>query len=1178
MRAITASAIVIVFAFLIIASFMASGGAAAQTDCGIQLLTSNAVQGSWTSDCTSQYRQDSYARSYSLRLTEPAEVTITLESEADPYLFLHTEQGDFIDENDDIDLDVRNYNSRIIASLSAGSYTIEATTYLERVTGDFTLTIEGIDLTASDDNDRAALTALYHATDGDEWYDNTNWLSDAPLDEWYGLTTDEDGGVTRLHLEQNNLEGEIPPELGNLANLQTLNLGNNDLSGELPGELGRLTNLTYLDFWGNELTGEIPPELGNLTYLATLYLLANELTGEIPAELGELTRLRVLHLGENQLTGSIPPQLGNLPSLGSLMLFENELTGEMPPELGNLSNLTELHLYENELTGQIPVTLGNLTDLTELHLRDNNLTGEIPPELGNLTRLRYIFLMNNNLTGQMPGELGNLSNLGSLGLASNNLTGEIPPELADVKTLRALWIRDNDLTAESFLPRLGELTNLTHLDIGGNQIRGADVLSHIAELPELWELGLHDSQLTTEELSPYLSVLSNIRRLKLSDNLLTGDQMLTLFAEFDNLDHLDFGNNQLTGEIPVEWASEDDIFYLDINSNLLTGPVHPELGDLEDLEYLGLSNNHLTGELPDSLMYLNDLETFHFHNNAGLCAPTDATFQAWLQSVINVQGPNCAAAEPPTPEPTPTPSPTPVPTPTPMPGNPIPEGCTLQSIVGSDSTIDDAWTSECVSQNRVENGEHYAKFFGFTVDRTSSIDITLVSRTDTYMFLLDEYGRVVEEDDDDDEDVFDLRSRSSGIRITLDPGNYIVEATTYANEVTDDFTLTIANPDITALRALYHATNGANWTNNDNWLTDAPLSEWYGVTTNDEGSVTVIYLIGNNLVGTIPAELGGMHNLEGLYLARNQLSGAIPPVLGNLRNLETLMLFRNELSGAIPPELGSLANLEELHLGRNQLSGHIPITLGNLQSLTRLHLTVNELSGVIPASLGNLTELRQLSIASNNLSGPIPSDIADLPNLTHIYLWGNNLLAGRFVNSLDRMTELRFLDIGGNNIDGEDVFAELSALHNLTGLGLHDSNITDDHLSAYMDDLQALDLEFLNLSGNNLADLQTLVDLSEIETIQRLAIHGNDLSGELPRTMTRLTLMRLFYFHANPGLCAPADDEFQDWLRGIRDVLGDTCAGSSPTDAPAQQSSGDEFDAMMSTSGEAEDNNSLLSH
>ena len=44
--------------------------------------------------------------------------------------------------------------------------------------------------------------------------------------------------------------------------------------------------------------------------------------------------------------------------------------------------------------------------------------------------------------------------------------------------------------------------------------------------------------------------------------------------------------------------------------------------------------------------------------------------------------------------------------------------------------------------------------------------------------------------------------------------------------------------------------------------------------------------------------------------------------------------------------------------------------------------------------------------------------------------------------------------------------------------------------------------------------------------------------------MTDLTLMRLFYFHNNDDLCAPADKDFQDWLTGIADVRGDTCAAS----------------------------------
>ena len=525
-----------------------------------------------------------------------------------------------------------------------------------------------------------------------------------------------------------------------------------------------------------------------------------------------------------------------------------------------------------------------------------------------------------------------------------------------------------------------------------------------------------------------------------------------------------------------------------------------------------------------------------------------------------------------------TPEPPDPPTPDPTPGDPtspIPAGCTLQNF--SSTSVDDSWSSDCISQNRTANGTHYAKFFSFSVSRSATYDLTLESRTDTYLILLDDEGDIIDENDDYDDSVFDLRSRSSGIRIPLDSGDYTVEATTYAGTATGDFTLTIIRPELAALHALYNATGGANWTNSGNWLSDAPLSDWHGIKTDDDGRVTEIYLIGNNLDGEIPAALGKLNHLEGLYLARNDLSGSIPTELGNLSSLRTLMLFDNELTGAIPHQLGNLGYLEEIHLGRNQLSGRIPTQLGNLENLRRLHLTVNELSGSIPVSLGNLTNLQQLSIAANDLTGSIPAEIADLTELTHIYLWGNDLFASSFISNLDNLTNLQWLDIGGNQLDGADVLPKISSLTKLTGLGLHDSGLTDDDLQDHMADLRALDLEFLNISGNDLSDPQTLVGLSRITTIQRLAINDNDFSGDLPSTMTRLTFMLLFYFHDNAGLCAPADDDFQDWLRGspeVRehlhggypDVRGDTCTSGSPAQAPAPASSqSDQFAALLST-------------
>ena len=230
--------------------------------------------------------------------------------------------------------------------------------------------------TGTPEGDRAALIALYNATGGPNWLINNNWLSDVPISEWSGVTTDDNGRVTGLSLTDNGLTGEIPPELG------------------------RLSNLTELVLYGNQLTGEIPPELGGLSNLTLLHLGLNQLTGEIPPELGGLSNLTVLGLHLNQLTGEIPPELGRLSNLTGLWLYGNQLTGEIPPELGGLSNLTYLALDGNGLTGEIPPELGGLSNLTRLWLHGNQLTGEIPPELGGLSNLTRLALWRQRVDGR----------------------------------------------------------------------------------------------------------------------------------------------------------------------------------------------------------------------------------------------------------------------------------------------------------------------------------------------------------------------------------------------------------------------------------------------------------------------------------------------------------------------------------------------------------------------------------------------------------------------------------------------------------------------------------------------------------------------------------------------------------------------------------------------------------
>jgi hypothetical protein len=130
--------------------------------------------------------------------------------------------------------------------------------------------------------DKAALIALYNATNGNAWTNNTAWLTDEDHCLWSGLTCNEFGHVTRLSLVSNKMNGNIPQELGNLASLQVLELFDNELTGNIPSELGNLTNLTTLWLSSNQLSGSIPAELANLANLTRLLLYANQLSGSIP--------------------------------------------------------------------------------------------------------------------------------------------------------------------------------------------------------------------------------------------------------------------------------------------------------------------------------------------------------------------------------------------------------------------------------------------------------------------------------------------------------------------------------------------------------------------------------------------------------------------------------------------------------------------------------------------------------------------------------------------------------------------------------------------------------------------------------------------------------------------------------------------------------------------------------
>ena len=294
------------------------------------------------------------------------------------------------------------------------------------------------------ETDRATLVALYDATGGDNWKSNTNWKSDKPLGEWYGITTDENGRVEFIEFHtKNGLTGSIPPEIGDLVHLKKISLGSNDLTGSIPSEIENLIHLEILNMRYNKLTGPIPPGIVNLVNLKEIDLAVNDLSGPMPPKIGNLINLTRISFFASDLTGPIPPEIGNLVNLESIAFDGNELSGSIPSEIGNLTNLTSFSMSNNLLSDSIPPEIGNLVNLTNLNLGENELTGSIPSEIGNLVNLKVLGLKSNSLTGSIPPAMGNLVNLEILNLRSNQLTGVIPPEVCNVLLSPQIYVRLN---------------------------------------------------------------------------------------------------------------------------------------------------------------------------------------------------------------------------------------------------------------------------------------------------------------------------------------------------------------------------------------------------------------------------------------------------------------------------------------------------------------------------------------------------------------------------------------------------------------------------------------------------------------------------------------------------------------------------------------------------------------
>ncbi|CAI5465483.1 unnamed protein product [Closterium sp. Yama58-4] len=185
---------------------------------------------------------------------------------------------------------------------------------------------------------------------------------------------------------------------------------------------------------------------------------------------------------------------------------------------------------------------------------------------------------------------------------------------------------------------LSQLTSLTTLDLGGNNLNGSVPAGVFASLPLLTEILLNGNSL--EGNFPWNDILtqanSPLMLLRLDGNSFVGDIPDNAFENATQLHSLTLSDNKFTGPIPSSLGSASEISVIDLSKNWFTGSVPPSLADKLALEVLALSHNRLSGEIPEFIGKLPAIVNLDLSHN-WFIGHVPASFSSFGQSLRGLQ-------------------------------------------------------------------------------------------------------------------------------------------------------------------------------------------------------------------------------------------------------------------------------------------------------------------------------------------------------------------------------------------------------------------------------------------------------------------------------------------------------------------------------------------------------------
>ena len=284
---------------------------------------------------------------------------------------------------------------------------------------------------------------------------------------------------------------------------------------------------------------------------------------------------------------------------------------------------------------------------------------------------------------------------------------------------------------------------------------------------------------------------------------------------------------------------------------------------------------------------------------------------------------------------------------------------------------------------------------------------------------------------------------------------------TVSQETDSDYQLALERE---ALIAIYNALDGDNWTNNENWCSDKPVGEWYGVYVNPygevKGAIESIELYFNNAQGDIPAEIQYLKNLKSLRIGDLNIS-SIPKEIGELTKLTYLDIGGHAVK-TTPKEIDNLVNLTNLSLWGENVTDFQP-TLSTLTKLERASIFINSGNGFI-SGLANLKNLKNLEYISKMTQ--FPDEIREMTQLEYLSFTYSKMQGVTIPSWLSELTNLTYLSLYGCGLTGS-IPEELGNLINLENLALGVNSLTGTIPESFknLTKLQELNIKYNNLYG-----------------------------------------------------------------------------------------------------------------